>query len=222
MLHSCRMSSSRAASWIYDVINVFIDALEMEATLLRRGDVSWRFYNQQLELIRPLGAYLTRDAQHILRDFIFARPAVVELLTPHDELRSRLEAAATVAAREILARTDLRTRVDDARRRYLLKHPKDVPTGAFPAEKHPELVVERLVNDMKELPPHHTDAAFWKAHASEFAGLVNIPVWQELQKARQALLSYDLDLISRLAEYSFKLCQEFDIPAAPSAISGLR
>jgi hypothetical protein len=139
------MPPSRAASWIYDVINVFIDALEMEATLLRRGDASWRFYNQQLELIRPLGAYLTRDAQHILRDFIFARPAVVEILTPHDELRSRLEVVATVTAREILANTDLCTRVDDARRRYILKHSKDVPTGAFPAEKHPELVLNQAL-----------------------------------------------------------------------------
>jgi len=222
MLDFYQMTSLRAASWVYDVINVFIDALEVEATLLRRGDTSWRFYNQQLEHIRPLGAYLTRDAQHIFRDFLTARPAVWQALSAHDELCSRLEATATAAAQEVLTNTDLRSRVEGARTRYLRKHPKDVPTGAFPAEKHAELVVEHLINDVKELPARYTDAVFWKEHASEFSKVMNTPACQELRSSRQALLSYDLNVVRWFAEYSFSLCQEFDIPAAPSSVSGFR
>lgn len=220
MLDYCSMSSLRAASWVYDVINVFIDALEMEATLLRRGDTSWRFYNEQLEHIRPLSAYLTRHAQHIFRDFLIARPGVAEKLGPHDDLRSRVEAAATAAAREILTETDLRTRVDDARKRYLLKHPKDVPTGAYPAAKHAELVAEHLVNEVKELSSNYTDAVFWKEHSPEFAGLANTPACQELRRLRQSLLSYDLSVVQWLVGYSSELCEQFDIPAAPSVVTG--
>ena len=216
------MSSLRAASWVYDVINVLIDALEMEATLLRRGDSSWRFYNEQLEHIRPLNAYLTRNAQHILRDFLLARPEVGTTLMPHDELRASLEAAATVAARAILSETDLRARVEDARQRYLLKHPNDVPTGAFAAEKHPDLVAEHLVNEVHELPANYTDAVFWREHGGELSSVTNTPAFQELRRARQALLSYDQGLIQRLHAYSYSLCEQFGIPAAPSAVTGYR
>ncbi len=222
MLDYVSMPSARAASWVYDVINVFIDALEMEVALLRRGNTSWRFYNQQLEHIRPLSAYLTRDAQHILRDFLNARPAAVERLQRHDDLRSRLEAAATAAAKQVLAESDLRARVEDARKRYLLKYPNDVPTGAYPAERHAELVAEHLINDVKDLPVQYTDAVFWKEHGADFFSVMSTPACHELQKLRQALLSYDEDLVRWLADYSFSLCQEFDIPAAPSAVTGHR
>jgi hypothetical protein len=222
MLDLQKMPSPRAASWVYDVINVFIDALEMEATSLRRGNTSWRFYNQQLEHIRPLNAYLTRDAQHILRDLLYARPVVAEKLIPHDELRAKLEAAATSAAQDILANTDLRSRVEAARKIYLGKYPKDVPTGAFPAEKHAELVVEHLINEVKELSAQYTDAAFWREHVSDFSSMMVTPACQQLSMSRQALLSYDLDVLSWLTECSFSLCQEFDIPAAPSVVSSFR
>lgn len=216
------MTSLRAASWVYDVINVFIDALEMESTLLRRGNSSWRFYNEQLEHIRPLNAYLSRNAQHIFRDFLLARPGVTEMLAPHDELRANLETAATAAAREILEFTNLRSRVEDARKRYLLKHPKDVPTGAFASEKHADLVAEHLVNEVKELPANYTDALFWKEHGLEFSDVMSTPACQELRRSRQALLSYDQGLIQWLEQYSLSLCQEFDIPAAPSVVTGYR
>lgn len=223
MLDCRSMLPLRAASWVYDVINVFIDALELEAALLRRGDTSWRFYNGQLEHIRPLNAYLTRHGQHILRDLQLARPEITEKLMPHEDLRSRLEAAATAAAREILAGTDLRTRVDEARKRYLAKYPKDVPTGAFSAEKHADLVAEHLVNEVKELPANYTDAVFWKEHGPEFGDVVmSTPACRELRERRQSLLSYDEELMRWLIGYSFSLCEQFNIPAAPSAIGGLR
>lgn len=216
------MSSSRAASWVYDVINVLIDALELEVTLLGRGDTSWRFYNEQLERIRPLNAYLTRNAQHILRDLLRARPEVGAALMPHDELRASLETAATAAAREILATTDLRVRVEAARERYSLKYPKDVPTGAYAAEKHADLVAEHLINEVHELPFNYTDAIFWKEHGLEFSSVMHTPACQELRRARQALLSYSQKTIEWLQEYSSSLCQQFDIPAAPSAVTGYR
>jgi hypothetical protein len=222
MLDYGSMRSARAASWVYDVINAFIDALEMELMLLRRGNTSWRFYNRQLEYIRPLSAYLTRQAQHILRDLLNARPAVTERLQRHDDLRSHLEAMATAAAQEILTETDLRTRVEDARKRYLLNYPNDVPTGAYPSERHAELVAERLINDVKDLPAHYSDEVFWKEHGTEFFSVMSTPACQELMKSRQALLSYDEGLVKWLADYSFSLCQEFDIPAAPSAVTGSR
>lgn len=218
------MTSLRAASWIHDVINVFIDSLEMEIGLLQRGDTSWRFYNEQLERIRPMRAYLPRNAQHILRDLELARPDIDIgfALVSHDLLRASLEAAATAAAREILTKTDLRARVEAARERHLLKYPKDIPTGAFAADRHADLVAEHLVNDVTELPANHADAVFWKEHGSEFTGATSTPAFQELRRARQELLSYDQETVPWLKARGDLLRQQFDIPAAPAAVTGYR
>lgn len=214
MSRASRKQSPRAASWVYDVINAFIEALEAETSFLRVGDATWRFYNSQLELLRPLKAYLSREAQHIHRDLLNARPEVGKRLAPHDAMRAQLEAAASSAAQDVLTGSDLRAKVDDARQRYAASHPADIPTGAFPQEKLADLVAEHLVNNAVDLSPRHTDAVFWREHRHEFLGYAKRPSFDLLAAHREALLAFNESVIEWLANYSFALCDEFDIPAA--------
>jgi hypothetical protein len=213
------MQPRRAASWLYDVINVLIDALDMEVSLLSRGNVSWRFYNQELEHIRPTISYLSRDSRHILRDLIAAKPAVDSLVTKHDELREHIEVTATVVYREGLDDPTLRRAVEEARKTFLEKFPNAVPTGAFAAEQHVDLVIEHLVNEIKELPLHHTDAEFWAAHRNAFA-VFDVPSFAVLRQLRGEFLKFDQTSIKWLEDLSLQICTEHDIPAAPSVAVG--
>lgn len=126
------MQPRRAASWVYDVINVWLDALDMEVSLLSRGNVSWRFYNQELEYIRPASNYLTRDGRHILRDLLAVKPAVTSWLTEHDELRHRVEVTATAVYREGLADPTLRLDVAEARKTFSRSHLTRCPQAPSP------------------------------------------------------------------------------------------
>jgi len=213
------MSSRRVASWVYDVLNVFMEALEMEVGLLSRGNATWRFYNQDLEHIRPLAAHLDRDGRHIFRDLLTAHPELVEKISTHDALRAQLVKAATDAYRDALANDAIHKAVDDARRRFLEKVPGAIPTGSFAAEKHVDLVIERLINEIEELPSHNTDAEFWRAHGKEFSAF-SIPSMPAVKQARAELLASDQAVLKWLEDFSYDLCRQYDIPAAPSSSVG--
>ncbi len=213
------MQPHRAASWVYDVINVLLDALDMEVSLLSRGNVSWRFYNQELEHLRPAGVYLSRDGRHILRDLIASKPVVGSLIAEHDQLRERVESTASAVYREGLADPSLRVAVDQARKTFLEKMPDATPTGAFAAERHVDLVIEHLINEIKELPSHSTDADFWAAHRNRFA-FFNVPSLGALRQIREEFLKHDQVAIERFEKLSFEICTEHGIPAAPSASVG--
>jgi hypothetical protein len=212
------VSSSRVASWIYDVINVLLDAFEAESGLLARGNTTWRFFNQRLEHISPATSYLTHNGRHILRDLVREHPEVAAKIRQHDQLRDQLERAATDAYRSILAKPGFRERVEDARARFLAKHANAVPTGAFAPEKHADLIAEHLVNHIKELSPQYTDSEFWKEHGREFVAFS--PADTEFERALAGLLAFDRETQQWLETMSFELCREFDVPAAPSGSVG--
>jgi hypothetical protein len=213
------MQPHRAASWVYDVINVWLDALGMEVSLLSRGNLSWRFYNQELEFIRPAVSYLSRNGRHILRDLIAVKPAVASWIAEHDELRQQVESAATAVYHEGLMVPALRAAVAEARNSFLESSPGAILTGAYPAEKHLDLVIEHLINDIKELPAHQTDAEFWSTHRNRFA-FFNVPSLGALRQVRNEFLKQDQAALHQLERVSFEICTEHGIPAAPSASVG--
>jgi len=209
------MFPRRAASWVYDVINVLIDALDVEVSLLSRGNLSWRFYDQELEHIRPAVDYLNRNGRHILRDLIAAKPAIEALIAKHDELRQRVESTATVVHGEAIRDPALHAAVARARKAFLDQFPDAVPTGAFASDKHVDLVIERLINRIEDPPPHHTDAEFWSLHRRDFAFFrpSSLPL---LDRLRGEFLAFDRASIKDLEALSLQICAEHDIPAAPS------
>jgi hypothetical protein len=209
------MSSRRAQSWVYDVLNVFIESLETEVRLLSRGNTTWRFHSQDLEHIWPLEAYLDRDGRHILRDLLTAHPELGERISTHDALRAQLAQAATRAYHEALGNPAVRNAVEDARRRFLERLPGATPEGAYPPEKHVDIVIEHVINAVKDLPSHHTDAEFWRAHGQELSSL-SIPSLLSVRKSRGDLLAHDQEMLQWLGQLSYQLCEQFDIPAAPS------
>ena len=214
MRYSRQVSSPRVASWIHDVINVFIDALTAEKALLDRGNTSWRFYDQRLEHVRPAASYLSHNGQHILRDLIFEQPEVATWLRRHDETRNRLEAAATEAYAIIVGHPGFRTRVEDARKAYLVDHPHARPTGAYAPERHPDLVAEYVINRVSQLPQHYTDSEFWSLHGADLRSAA--PPVPNLDRVRSEMAESDGDAVSWFARLSLDLCKKFDVPAAPS------
>lgn len=94
-----------------------------------------------------------------------------------------------------------------------------MPTGAFAAEQHIDLVIEHLINEIKELPAHQTDAEFWSVHRNRFV-FFNVPSLGALRQARSELLKHDQTTIDWLEKLSLEICSEHGIPAAPSASVG--
>lgn len=209
------MTPRRAASWLYDVVNVLWDAFEAENHFLERGNSTWRFYNEQLEFILGVGAYLGRNQQHILRDFLMNHPAFEGPLSSRDVARNELARAASVVYREAKSDPRIHDAVARAREAFLAQHPSETPTGAFRPEQHVDLVIERLINEIDQLPSHYTDAAFWAAHRHDFAWF-NPPSRPALVSARERMRATNMKLIEMFNATSVAICERYDIPAAPS------
>ncbi len=208
--------SPRVAAWVHEVINALLQALPIEMSFLERGNATWRFYNGRPEYLRPIEGYLTPQARFILRDFRQANPDAGKLLTRHNELIEKLVTAATDAHEALMKREDFVNRVRDRLATFMEAEPKpDHPRGAIPETDFPKLAAERVVNAVKELPSHHTDAKFWDHYGAEFLGFARGPEFERVHAACDALLEHDRKLYEWLGKKSFQLCEEYDVPAAP-------
>lgn len=208
--------SPRVAAWVHEVINPLLEAFPVEISFLEVGNTTWRYYSGRPEYLRPIEGYLTPQARFILGDFLRANPDARKRLGSHDELLKHLVAAAGDAHAALMKRDDF---VNKARERLAeftgSSSRVDYPGGAIPVVDFPKLVAERVVNAIKEVVPHYSDAKFWELHGAEFLDFGSGPEFERLRTACIALLKHDRMLYEWLGKKSFQICEEYDIPAAP-------
>ncbi len=208
--------SPRVEGWVYAVINPLLEAIPIEISFLERGNITWRFYNQQMEYLRPIAGYLTPDGRHILRDFSMANREAKTPLEKHDEFLHVAMKAAQRAHSELVNRKDFLAKVSAALTEFVEADAKKTyPGGAFPETKFPGLVAEHVVNEVQEIPSHYTDSRFWKRYSGEFLTFAHGLPFEELQRARASLLEHDRSLLEWLEKKSYELCMRHDLPAAP-------
>jgi hypothetical protein len=71
------------------------------------------------------------------------------------------------------------------------------------------------VNRIEELPPHYTDSDFWKHHGPRLLAFAGEPESEAFSQSRDVLLRHDRALVTKLLDLRFKLCEKYDLPAAP-------
>lgn len=208
---------------MYEVLNGVLEALPIEISLLRRGDVTWRFPYARLEYICRIPEYLSPQGRIILRDFIRANPDASGPFETHDTRVEELTEAAGEAYRALLERAEFQTLVRKALAEYMGESQvsestvqrREYPGGAFPITDFPKLVAEHVVNSIREIASHHTDSDFWRLYGDSFLRLGTGPEFERLRGRSQGLVKFDEWLTESIDEKRFALCEEFDIPAAP-------
>jgi len=206
--------SPRIASWVYGVINPLLEIIPIELSFLRKGNVTFRFYNKELEFIRSLENYLSPSARHVYRDFLNANADATEQLSGHDELVHTLESAAQEAFTILSDNPGFVNKVKCYLNEYLSAG-QSYPGGAYQEEQFPLLVAEHVINKFESIPDHFTDSKFWDRYGVEFLKFYSGHEFDILNKACKALLNYDEALMSWLQAKSYHLCETYDIPAAP-------
>jgi hypothetical protein len=211
-----RHGSPRVAAWVHEVINTLLEALPVERSFLQHGNATWRFYNQELEHVRPLAQYLLPGARHILRDFLLANRDARPVFSEHDRLVGRLSSSAEASCKALMRGEGFRLLVEEHLARFESGDPRPpYPGGAVPREDFPSLVAERVVNQVASFPSHYADAAFWTSHGAQFLALASGPEFETLQGVREQLLRHDRKLMDWLERKSFDLCSDYDVPAGP-------
>jgi hypothetical protein len=204
--------SPRVQSWIRTVLNPLIEAVEYELALLKRGSLTWRFYNRRPEHLTHVVAYVS-DSRRALEDLLRARPKMAPPLKDHDRL---LEVSVEQAGRAhdgILAKSEFLALVRTKLAEYEATHdPTRRPSGAFEPDKLPSLVAERIVNnDGASVGLRYTDAEFWNTNHDAFVAIGAGPDLEDLRSAVDAFRNQDVTLLSQLKDWHFELIEEFDV-----------
>lgn len=212
---SPKKHSPRVASWVYKVINPLIEIIPIELSFLQRGNVTFRFFDNTLEFIRTTENHLSPSARHIYRDFIKANADAAKHLSKRDKLAGILKSAAQSAFTAISSNPAFVSKVDHTVAEYRSVQ-NAYPGGGYPEEKFLHLVAEHVVNRIESLPEHAADFLFWAQYSKEFLKFRKGCEFDKVDNACYTILKSDKALIDWLQEKSYKLCTQYDIPAAPT------
>jgi hypothetical protein len=89
------------------------------------------------------------------------------------------------------------------------------PGGAFPVEKLPLLVAQRVVNGDGELPWNNTDREFWARFGRDFKRLAKQDSIVPVRAAVQNVFEQNQRLRNMLSKLHFEFCKKYGVRPAP-------
>ena len=217
---------NRVQAWVYAILNPLIESLRRELELLRRGNLSWRFYSTKCEYIRLIFEYIGPDQQPNFEDFLADRlnEGFASYFDAHDSNLSALESSASAFFQGLMHSNLFLNEVHKSLEEYKARaEGKPLYPAADPIERDlPKYVAEYLINQTELLPPHYVTHKFWEefrnrfeASATEFEPFRQRESFQRLKQSVVTLQNVSQELLTGLEQHRYKLCSTYDIPAAP-------
>ncbi|MFH0901472.1 MAG: hypothetical protein V2A73_12665 [Pseudomonadota bacterium] len=206
--------SPRVRAWVYGVLNALIDALEREHDFLSRGNLTWRHYSGRAEYILLPEEYLDPAGQTNLEDVENYYPEVKSALQTHRQLLTAARDAAATAHKSLVQDSAFHAAVTREIDRYKVAKPS-APYLSESPDAILRLAAERVVNEIRDLPDHYTDADFWNFAATALTTFSSSEIPARARVAREALAQHTVELVQLLRELRTRLCDDFDIPPAP-------
>jgi hypothetical protein len=217
---------NRVQAWVYAILNPLIESLRREIELLRRGNLSWRFYSGKCEYIRRIFEYIGPDQQPNFEDFLADRlnEGFASHFDAHDSNLSVLEGSASAFFKGLMQSNLFLKEVQDSLEEYKARaEGKPLYPAADPIERDlPKYVAEYLINRTELLPSHYLTHKFWEefrsrfeASATEFEPYRQRESFQRLKQSVVTLHNVSQGLLAGLEQHRYGLCSTYDIPAAP-------
>lgn len=219
--------SKRVQAWVYAVINPLIENLQREVFLLRKKDISWRFYSKRCEDIRPIREYIESSQMPNFDDFVSDKlnPEFRPDFDRHDQQVDTVESCANRFFDDLMQTSLFLEQVKKSLEEYESRASAHPPHTGLDSMKEdlPKYVAEFIVNQTKLLPNHYVTHQFWKdfgrnfieRSADEFQGYQQRQSFQALRNATDNLRDTSDKLSTHLENHRRFLCTTYDIPAAP-------
>jgi hypothetical protein len=156
-------------AWFDTVLNPVLYRLNIEASVLNSGNLTWRFRSKGLVSLVPVRSYLMDAVQDNLDQFLSLHPECVDPIQEHDkglqllvescrELESRL-----INSKEMQALFQRLTTPEALGGRDVAEI-----FGAINPDDWLKVVAEYMINSVDNLPDYYSTAAFWNEHGHEF------------------------------------------------------
>jgi hypothetical protein len=209
--------SGRAQSWVYAVINPLVDVLTSEVVSLAKGHLSWRAFERRLEFIRPPRLYLMPNGRTILDDFEGVFPREVRPLKHHETRVEELTRRAQEAHDSLLSRPEFVGRARQLMEQHQEEYQRERGVDPWSGWGEDEVVTrlaEYLINQGEGL---ETTQEFFRKAVPMLHGFRTGMEFSHLQEATKACHEDAVRLVEHLKRVRFRLCTDYDIPAAPVA-----
>lgn len=212
-----RKGSERVKAWVYSALNPVLEALQADTILLSKKNITWRYSSEEMEFILPTRDLISPTARPNYDDILRG----YRVLKPHIEERDNKVEALLEDARHCWRELTLLS-FNSPLRHAVEGHLKQwreegnlYPGGAIPEEEFWLLIAEHVMNDAADLPFHYTNRLFWSRFRRSFLAFRTGQSFSQLEKSIAELKKSDEELIETLDRARSKLCEEYDIPAAP-------
>ncbi|HME00199.1 MAG TPA: hypothetical protein VKM93_23065 [Terriglobia bacterium] len=209
----------RRKAWIYSVINPLLNGLGIEASFLERGNWTFRQQNGELELIRPLDAYVDYQSRPNWEDFIKSNSDVAPPLRDREARREELRKACRAAFDYLVTGEKFGDEVSRclasfrAAERGALGQQNDDAVAESIASYSRE-VAEFIVNNIRGTPGY-AYREFWPRFGDELMQFRKGPRFEEADRAGAELKKSNDILSEGLIKLRSSLAEEYDIPWAP-------
>jgi hypothetical protein len=210
--------SKRVEAWIYTVINPVVEGLQRESVLLETGNLSWRYYSQRCEFIRPVQEYIDSAQWPNYNDFLEENQEFRERFQSHDTRLEALNNAASALFSALFANPQFLDAVESALTAYEKFRQSDplAPDLSRMRDDDTKYAAEYLINNYRALPVHYQLAKFWTlASDGMHAFRSSSNIFSPVQDHALALKSESQRLSSDLENNRLGFARTFDIPAAP-------
>jgi hypothetical protein len=210
--------SQRVAAWIWTVINPIVEGLQREVKLLDSGNLSWRFYSQRCEFIRPVGEYVDGNQEPNCSDFLVENPKYSQRFESHDTSLDAVNNSASALFGALIANPQFLIAVESSYQAYEKARQRDplAPDLSDMRDDKTKYAAEYLINGYRELPSYYSLAKFWKAASDAMHSFsVSSGLFVQVQENARLLKRESERLASDLESLRREFSRRFDLPAAP-------
>jgi len=206
----------RAKAWIYSVINPLLDALKVQSVFLKRRNWTFRFYNGNLEFIRPLDGYINFQSRPNWEDFIASNPSARKRIEDRDRRREELRKACNLAWRHLVDLEEFRQQVLTLLDRFRAEEPpSNHRVSGLPDGEFHKLVAERIVNDIGNITEDSADFRFWSRFRDDLIQFRRGSSFELMERAGLDLSERNNEVTEELGRAREELASKLDIPWAP-------
>lgn len=212
------VKSQRIAFWVHYVMNPIIHGLQDERIWLQKGNLTWRYWNGEAEYIWPILQYVDHRVHDSYSHFLRHFPQWGEAFEKHDLCLKNSELLAQNVVEYLIQNQNFLALCREKLAMYMAEE-EEYPGGAVPQDRFPLLIGERLVNCAEKLPESYTDSDFWSRFGGIFGEAYHrlaSELDQQLKESKQMLLECGQKISTDLGDESYRLCEEYDIPANPA------
>jgi hypothetical protein len=197
--------SERVKSWLYAIVNPWIEVMTFEESRLLAGQISFRAGSRRLEHLRPLRAQLRHDSGAILDDLARVYPEVRDWEREHDELLAQLTVAATGFYDSLETRPELSSQI---------AHWSQGHQNVLSLDAIQTTIRQHIVNNASSIDSQDATQFLWNPHRQEWLRLREDEAATAMTTATKVLRDSDLVAREGLEKLRWHLVDQFDIPAA--------